>query len=214
MAKQCEDIESVESPLLEWPASNHTNQACAISALISSVAFLEATINEVFSDCADGNSPHSQPVPNADLLASLWAQGVPRTASYSVIEKYQIALTLAGKAKMVLNSNPAQDVDALVFARNYLIHFEPEFVQSTRPAEKAKFQKIHSRLRSKFELNKLAPKNCLFFPEKALGAGCAKWAANTAVAFTDCFFHSLGVPPTYDHLRSELPYSFLFKGAK
>jgi hypothetical protein len=214
MAKQCEDIESAESLSVEWPASNHTNQACAISALISSVAFLEATINEVFSDCADGTSPHSQPFPNAGLLASLWAQGVPRTASYSVIEKYQIALTLAGKEQMPINCNPAQDVDALVFARNYLIHFEPEFVRSTTVSEKAKFQKIHSRLRNKFELNRLAPKNCLFFPEKALGAGCAKWAASTALAFTDCFFRSVGVPPTYDHLRSELPYSFLFKGAK
>lgn len=214
MARQCAEIESVEPSSLDWAVSNQTNQACAISALIASVAFLEATINEVFSDCADGTSACGQPFPNAGLLASLWTQGIPRTASYSVIEKYQIALTLAGKEQMPTNRNPAQDVDALVFARNYLIHFEPEFVRSTNDSEKAKFQRIHSRLRNKFDLNRLVPENCMFFPEKVLGAGCAKWAASTAIAFTDHFFRSVGVRATYDHLRGESPYNFLSGSAR
>ena len=214
MAQQCHEIEAAPPSLLDWPACNQTNQACAISALISSVAFLEATINEVFSDCSDNTSPHQEAFPNAALLASLWGQGIPRTASYAVLEKYQIALTLAGKEQMPSNSNPVQDVDALVYARNFLIHFEPEFVRSTDATEKAKLQKIHSRLQGKFELNRLAPPHCMFFPERALGAGCATWAVRTALALTDRFFGMAGTPATYEHLRSEVPYSYFQAASK
>ena len=208
MARQCNEIEAVAPNAGNWPTSNQTNQACAIGALISSVAFLEATINEVFSDCAEQTSAHGQAFPNAALLSSLWSQGVPRTASYSVLEKYKIALTLAGKHEIPSNANPSQNVDALVYTRNSLTHFEPEFVRSTDATEKAKLQTVHARLKGKFELNRLAPKNSIFFPDRALGAGCATWAVGTALAFTDCFFRLAGVPATYEHLRLEAPYSY------
>ena len=214
MARQSNEIEAVGPNGVDWPTKNHANQAPAVSALISSVSFLEATINEVFSDCADQTSPHGSTFPNAPLLASLWNHGVPRTASYSVLEKYQIALTLAGKDRMPDNENPVQDVDALVFARNFLIHFEPEFVRSTNMTEKARFQKIHSRLRTKFEPNKLAQENCMFFPDRALGAGCARWAIRSALSLTDRFFRAAGVPATYHHLRAESPYSLYQHRAK
>jgi len=145
-------------------------QACSIGALISSVAFLEATINEVFADCHDGSSPHGETYPNAKLLAELWAENVPKTASYSVLEKYQIALALADRPKMPRNEDPFQSADDLIFARNRLIHFEPETIHSTTPPEKPKLQKIHARLRGKFEPNSLAQPNSFFFPDKALGA--------------------------------------------
>lgn len=208
LAKQCCEIESANHEEHLQSAAIRANQAAAIGALISSVAFLEATINEVFADCADNTSPHGHPLPNAALLADMWRQGIPRTASYSVLEKYQIALTLCGKPNFLTDRRPAQDVDALVFARNYMIHFEPEFVRSTSGSEKVRLQRIQSRLNRRFELNRLAAANQLFFPDRALGAGCAKWALSSALAFTDQFFDSLGVPATYSHLLTEIPYSY------
>ena len=208
MARMCSEIEEEPQSQVNWPSSNFKNQACAVSALISSVAFLEATINEIFSDCAERTSAHNREFPNAELLSELWRRGIPRTASYTVLEKYQIALILAGKEQLPTDSNPVQDVDAMVHARNFLIHFEPEFVRSTSENERVKLQKIQSRLQGKFELNKLAPSNCLFFPDRALGAGCAAWAVRTAIALTDRFFSVAGLPATYNHLRLEAPYSY------
>jgi hypothetical protein len=208
LAKLCEDTEKKLSDTSKWPSSNRLVQASAIGALISSVAFMEATINEVFADCADGTSPHHQPFPNSALLADLWSRGVPRRASYNVLDKYQIALNLSGRENMKEDEKPFQDASALVFARNYLIHYEPEWVRSTTPPEKPKLQKIHSRLKGKFDLNTLAPSGSFFFPDKALGAGCARWSVSTALALVDEFFERAGVRATYDHVRSEPPYNY------
>ena len=213
LARQSAEIESSASAEL-WPECNHVNQACAVGALINSVSFLEATINEVFADCAEKTSAHGQLPPNSALLGEMWNLGVPRTASYSVLEKYQMALTLSGKEQLPDGVDPLQSVDALIFARNYLIHFEPEFVLSVGAGEKDKPQRILSRLRGRFALNALAPVGSLFFPDRALGAGSAQWSVRTALSLTDRFFELIGVPATYSHLMAQPPYSYFGNPSK
>ncbi len=40
-----------------------------------------------------------------------------------------------------------------------------------------------------------------FYPDKALGHGCAEWAVNTALAYSDA---ALGLKPVYDGMRKDL----------
>jgi hypothetical protein len=70
-------------------------------AIFAAVSFLESTINELFSDTVD--HPDGDLASHLDsstklLMADMWKLRIPKTATYPIIDKYQIALTLARKA--------------------------------------------------------------------------------------------------------------------
>src|SRR5260221_7662938 len=96
-------------------------------AIFAAVSFLEATINELFSDTVD--HPDGDLASHLDsstklLMADMWKRGIPRTATYPIIEKYQIALTLARKALFDTEQALWKDVKTLIVLRNALIHYE------------------------------------------------------------------------------------------
>src|SRR3546814_5060220 len=55
-AKQCQEIESIAGLTPIDSQERRQHNAYAVSSVIVSTAFLEATINELFSDCADAHS--------------------------------------------------------------------------------------------------------------------------------------------------------------
>ena len=67
-----------------------------------SAASLEASINEVFSDSAEPTGGIIAPIAEDQrtLMAAMWEKGIPRTARYSIIEKFEIALTLLRKPQL------------------------------------------------------------------------------------------------------------------
>lgn len=202
-ARQCKEIESTahETPI-DSPQRRQHN-ACAISSVVVSAAFLEATINEIFSDCSDAHSTERiAALPASTLMGRLWTKGIPRTASYSIIEKYEIALELNGKQTFNAGTSPCQDVKLLIELRNALIHYEPETIVSHSGSETPQLHKFEKRLKGKFPVNPLTGLGNPFYPDKVLGAGCAQWAVCAAVAFTDDFFQKLGITPTYEHVRA------------
>ena len=85
-----------------------------IGAIFSSVAFLEAAINELYADASD--PLFSMPATRSKrrglapdtirLMAEMWQHGIPRTARYSILEKYAIALSLARKKPMEKGTSP------------------------------------------------------------------------------------------------------------
>jgi hypothetical protein len=70
------------------------------------VAFLEGTINQLFQDAHDNDLGYLQGLdPRAiRAMAAMWGHGVPRTARYPVLKKFEIALTLAGKPQLPLGA--------------------------------------------------------------------------------------------------------------
>jgi hypothetical protein len=40
-----------------------------------------------------------------------------------------------------------------------------------------------------------------YFPDKALGKGCAKWAVKSARNFADSFFKRIGIIPNYQKAK-------------
>jgi hypothetical protein len=77
------------------------HRAYVTGAILSAVSFLEAEINEIFADAGDDQREHIYQLGDVIfLLRRMWALGVPKTASYSILDKYQIALALSDKQEL------------------------------------------------------------------------------------------------------------------
>ncbi|WP_084080197.1 hypothetical protein [Flavisolibacter ginsengisoli] len=182
---------------------NH--RAFIVSIIMSCASFLEATINEVFMDAAENVDGVLNDLPKTtrNIFGRMWKKGIPRTASYTIIDKYQIALTLANKKEFDLGQLLSQDVILLIKLRNALVHFEPESVITKDIGETAKIkrQKLEQQLTGKFEINMFTGKDNPYFPDKCLSIGCANWAIDATLDFTDEFFMKLGIFPTYQGVK-------------
>ena len=202
-ARQCREAESSLLPLVIEGPEWQQHSAASVSAVVMSAAFLEATINEIYSDCVDDpTSSRLACLPARALMEALWKQGIPRRAGYPIVQKYEIALELNGKPAFDHSRSLYQDARHLVELRNALVHFEPKTITSTAAGGKAQAHKFDG-LKSKFPDNALAGAGNPYYPDKLLGAGCAEWAVKSAVAFTDEFFGKLGMEPTYEHARAQ-----------
>jgi hypothetical protein len=182
------------------------HRAYVTGAVFAAVAFLEATINELFKDAAEahGGGPVTQlPEPVRSRMAELWQQGVDRSNS---LLKYQIALSSAGKAPFHTGAQPYQDMRLLLDLRDRLIHFKPETISAGQTEEQADLHAVEKRLGSKFPLNPLMPRETEnpFYPDKCLSHGCAKWAVESALRFADDFCSRMKITPRHDPYRSSL----------
>ena len=201
-AQQCEEIEIMAKAAPIDNPQRRRHNACAVSTVIISAAFLEAVINETFSDCSDAHgSERIASLPGRSIMGRLWKKGIPRTASYSILDKYDIALELNEKPTFDVGASPYQDVKLLIELRNALIHYEPETIVGHSDHEAPQPHKFEKRLKGKFPINTLTGLGNPFYPDKVLGAGCAKWAVSASIAFTDDFFHRLETTPIYEHVR-------------
>ncbi len=189
---------------------HNDNEAFVIAAIFSTVAFLECTMNEFFSEI--GNNKDFLKLygdDKATLINRLWNWKYPRTASFPILQKYQIALTLCDKEPFDTGCSPYQFVELLIKLRNYLIHAEPEditlfTVGEIEPHENS-FDKLSGGLMGKFPTNKLFENTSNpFFPDKCLGHGCVEWGIKSSLEFTDEFFARIGLVPPYEPMRSEL----------
>ncbi|GIB10836.1 hypothetical protein VCSRO184_3583 [Vibrio cholerae] len=179
-----------------------TYSSFVTSSIISSACALEAYINEWFA-----MFEHLKPDASSDakLISDLWGQGIPRTASYPILRKYQIALMLSKSDLFDEYAEPYQSALILIKLRNALVHYEPTF----EPPEHADYKgscKPHSlskQLKGRYPLNPLVADWAPLWTGKLLSAGCANWAAETAQEFMN-HFNRLVVYRT--HRTQELNY--------
>jgi len=177
------------------------HRAYVTGCLFSVASFLEAQINEIFTDAADDRREYIYNLGDRIyLFAEMWKLGIPRTASYSIVEKYEIALALAEKEPLDRGTVVYQDVKLLIRLRNALIHYEP--MSSTSTAEAS--QKLEQKFQGKFLLNPLTGRKTPFFPERCLGHGCAKWAVESSVKFVDHCLSRLEIEPVFNSVRPSL----------
>ncbi|PFG70500.1 hypothetical protein DM05_0816 [Pseudomonas poae] len=176
--------------------------ACVVTSIMLSVAFLEAVINELWADCSEGfDSARIEGLQSSAVMATLWRKSPLKRAT--MLEKYELALELNSKPELSRDASPYQDVKLLVELRNALVHYEPETILNSSDTEENKGaeHKFEKKLRGRFEPNRLTGPGNPFYPDKVLGAGCARWAIVSAVAFADRFFEKLGIPCMYGHVR-------------
>ncbi|GCL35521.1 hypothetical protein SR1949_06170 [Sphaerospermopsis reniformis] len=180
------------------------NRSCVTSAIFSAVAFLEATINELFSEIGellDGHYAKQLDSDTKSKIELLWKidnliQGK------CTLEKFQIFLSAAGKEMLDKGSSHYQDVEKLITIRNVLIHYKPQMmvigssIESIPTTKKFNGLNFHQlELENKFPQNPLFEEYNPYFPDRCLGYGCAQWAANSSVKFVKKFYNKLGVEP-------------------
>lgn len=186
-AQSAEFIEESVSQPEEEDRSRH--RAYVTGCIFSSVAALEASINELYFKANGRDMTALAGLSDSILceLASEWSN-VDRK---EVLEKYQAALEIAGKAPFNRGSPPYQDVASLVTLRNALVHYRPE-----RHDEKRMHAKLRTRLKDKFPPNGFS-QSSLWFPHQCLGAGCARWACRSTEWFMADFCSKMGIPERF-----------------
>ena len=164
------------------------HQAYFYGVIFNCVTFLEAYINEFFSDIYNGNFRDRDLDDNSLIqIRELWKHGIPRTSSYKIVEKYQIALILSNKIQFDKSKNPYQDIEILIKLRNSLIHYEPEYIPSNFKNPDVKIHKFENYLKGKIEINPFATSIDDFYPIKIISHSTCEWAINSVSKFIDDF---------------------------
>jgi hypothetical protein len=186
------------------------HEAFILNALFSTVAFLESTINELWSDAADNAYFFTDETTEALLRAigEKWKNEnyFDRTP---LPVKYQKILEIGGKPVFAEDDPDFTGIKDLIGIRNYLMHYRREWVviqagEAAAVHSGTNAEKFELRLKDRFAQNPLAGKNLPFFPDRCLGHGCAEWAVATSLSFTDRFFRELGLPAPYEGIRDDL----------
>lgn len=180
------------------------DQAYAAGAIIFSVAYIEATINEFFTDCESktGNYQNFSLIDDSKIkkLVAYWNEKNPRgelvnRKRRTIPEKYLDAYKMVKGENQHYHSEYHQSIIELVNLRNRLIHYEPKW-QNKDPDIDDPYQ--IKGLEGKFLLNKFLEKSGNpFFPDRCLGAGCSKWAVINSEKYVDEFFSIIGVKPMF-----------------
>jgi hypothetical protein len=186
------------------------HEAFILNSILSSVAFLESTINELYSDAAD-NAYFFYDEKNETLLKTIsekW-KNEKNFDRAPLVNKYQKILMIAEKPPFDEDNPVFSNIRILIEIRNSLMHYKREWIvmqQGERPGDNKETlgEKLEKMLRYKFVENPLAQKNRPFFPDRCFGHGCAEWAVVNSLSCTDDFFEKLELPAPYDWIKKEL----------
>ncbi|HZI26654.1 MAG TPA: hypothetical protein VFD64_00775 [Gemmatimonadaceae bacterium] len=177
------------------------HRASVTGAIVSSVAFLESSINELYLEFQRaGDDGSAIPTRAHTQLETLWpsADGAP------LMLRYQVALQSVDAERFNERRSTYKNVERLLELRDALVHHQPE-----RHDERQRHQSLQRRLRTCFSPNTLLGPRARWFPDLCLGAGCATWALRSAEAFSNEFCIRMGIPsrvrPTRDARRPRPP---------
>ena len=177
------------------------HRASVTGAIVSSVAFLESSINELYLEFQRaGDDGSSIPTRAHTQLETLWpsVEGAPLTL------RYKVALQAVDAERFNEKRSTYKNVERLLELRDALVHHQPE-----RHDERQRHQSLQRRLRTCFSPNTLLGPRARWFPDVCLGAGCATWALKSVEAFSNEFCTRMGIPsrvrPTRDARRPRPP---------
>jgi hypothetical protein len=188
-----------EKAVSKKPIFDVQHRAYVTNSILSSVAFLEAAINELYQDSYDQHESYLKSLCAEDKkrIAFLWQLTEENNkAAFSILEKYQLALVMAGKPELSTGAKPYQDAALVIKIRNELMHYKPKSLGGELQ------HKLEKQLKAKFPENELmAESGNPYFPDKCLGYGCATWAVKSVIDFANRVFDELNVQPNYQMVR-------------
>jgi hypothetical protein len=191
-ARLCFQVEATNSGKPFGPFYDEIT-SYATAAVFSSVAALEANINEIFADAQDGLISFGSI--DSTLLNEIWEL----IEAKQILEKYQFALLIQGRGRMSKGEQEFQFADTLITARNALVHFKPEWHQQQKAHEK-----ISRNLKGKFQLSPFLDENAPIFPMRCMTHGFADWAIRSSLEFAGRFAHESGTPNKFDRFLDRL----------
>lgn len=186
LAQMVKDIENSGNSIHKINVGEYQSYSCTVIILCS--AFLEAYINEFYSNCTERPSQvKTLPKDLVALYGRLWKNKVPR--KYSILEKYELALVIASYEQFNKGVQPYQDVNLMVQLRNSFVHYEPEEVLafSSLPTSTSQIHSLEKKLKGHFPESTLWPPGNAFYPTRLLGFGCCAWAVNNTIDFYKLF---------------------------
>lgn len=193
-AKEAEKLEqqAEKQDYIDCGALEKEDHICNIvSSIISSVAYLEGFINEIFASLEHEATERyaesyikSITFEQRSRLIELW-EDVGR--KLSTLEKYEFLLKYLKGEKFDKGIKGYQNIDLLIKLRNYFIHYQPERIYYSVDKDKEIIAKIGQKLKGKYLLNPKVPDSAPFFPYKCLSSGCAIWGVNSVLNFTEDF---------------------------
>lgn len=160
-AKSAEEFESSG----DKSAQGEELQAAVCQAVIFSMCYLEALVNRKVQDAVDEG-----------LIMDL-----EKVLRMSTLDRFQHFLDVKGKERFDRGRRPFQDIDLVRLVRNAIVHYRFEWDGD------GKHLSLETAVGSRFAENQLASPNMLWFPHRCLGAGCARFATDSAVAFAEEF---------------------------
>ena len=205
-----------EDQLLNDGNVDQRHRSHAITAVLSAVAFLEAFINAIWQDAADSepgkHTHYTDGIPD-DAMATmreLWNGKDQAERMMSLLSKFQVALVCAGHERIDEGAEPFQSADVLVDLRDELVHFKPRWHSNEDDTKfEKRFKRFEKGLKSKItpQRENRQPIGLPWFPNKALGAGCADWACESSIAFARTWHQRTGLTHDFDntYLRSSPP---------
>lgn len=203
-------IEHGSKPDAMQPELLIEHEAFILNSVLSSVAFLESTINELYADAVDGAYYYADK--KQELLLKTIGERWNNEKNFDrapMVSKYQRILEIAEKPQFDEHEEAFENIRILTEIRNHLMHYKREWVvvktsKTSVTGEMSTADRFEKILRAKFAINPLAEKNQPFFPDKCLGHGCAEWAVMNSLIFTDAFFRRLDLPVPYEGIKKEL----------
>lgn len=194
--RKCYEIENGYSDMQTLESNTRSIlKYYAINTILSSVCFLEATINEIY--CDTEKTPHfvqglGEPI--IKVISQKWRENFERKP---FILKYQKALELVGSKKFEETDTLLKDVIILNSVRNAMVHYKPETILIKRtPKSKNDINDecyFEQLLKDKFNSSVIVGTEDPFFPERCLGHGCAEWAVKTSANFVEEFLNRMGI---------------------
>jgi hypothetical protein len=173
---------------------NHASSV--VASIMSSVAYIEASINEIYQDVVDDHDgEYTKPIKEEarKKIKEKW----DTLERKKILEKYQKALKFSDTQTFNKGESPYQDARLAILLRNELVHYKPKtFGGGTQ-------HDFEQKLEGKFELNPLIlnPEEP-FFPDRCLGRGCAEWVLKSCLSFADEFFKRMDITPNYQRLNN------------
>jgi hypothetical protein len=182
-----EDAEVIEAQGGDIPQDEKWRyRASVTAAVLSSVAYLSACINELYLDLRKlRQSDEPQMRHELDLLVQAW----PRIARAQVLQRYQLALSVADADQYNPVSQPYSDTDGLIKLRDALLSYDAEWDNKT-----GEHFTLEGLLGKKFPSSPLVSSHRPWFPDRSLGSGCAKWAVLTVQLFVNDFYKRMSLP--------------------
>lgn len=179
--------------------------ADAVAALFAAVAFLEATVNELFaeSEFSDGGELRILPPDRVNAIAQVWSDR--KTERAPLLQKANKLLEAAGKTEFQEGSPLYDSAKLMIGLRNPLVHYKASWLDVGTQDMVRPGNLNESTLA--LEMRAAFPPRIHSSPLEAnawIGYGLARWAVQTALGFADELYTRLGITPIYDHVRGNL----------
>jgi hypothetical protein len=179
---------------IEFSDEKHAlHRSYIIGTLFSSIAFLEATINEIFQDAMETETGYLISFNHVHRMEIIdfWE----KNQRASMIEKYNELLRIITGNTLNKGMEPYQSIKVILDFRNKLTHYIPTWISHSET------YKYESFLKNKFPLNNLSFETDPFYPDRLLGAGFAQWVLSNCIKFADDLFYKIDIEPQYASVK-------------